>query len=559
MNRGLAFLLVGVLALAGIGLIVWGVWGNGGTPAGPEPATEQPTFTPVMASATPAPTNTTAAAETPTVEVVAPTEAASPTSPAIPTPAEPSALPRLAALMEAAGMGGGSGGSEQLSSQVTLELNVDLPAGPDTLPVYVQAPRELTADLAAVIGQQWGLTAPAVYEPFYMTQGEDLGAARSYQVIDGRLLVGLDGAEVQHYRSAVAPMDLCLALDLLPPAAEAEAVAIAFLQARNLLPADYQVDSSRYAGSGLVSFYQVLEGGWVLSNPCAMVTVDTDGEVVAATLHEYELDSAGDYALISAQEAWELAAGGEPGRRVWYGSFLARPEATCTPRWQRHYETEQAVHLFGPLAELYPADPAGALYVTMNGLVLQGENLADLVADLQARRQATGDSETPFHVWGQVQEQDDVQVLELAGWESVAVEPTLWTGVIRRDGETGTLETEDGQSLTLPGLPADLPDGVLYYVSGGLWDGQLEWTTIQSFVQDEGAPAPQPAAIRALVEQVDLVYYASPLATQSQDFEADFGWRSVQPAWRLSGHTDQGTPFEILVQAVDEPNLQAVP
>ncbi|MEW5956613.1 MAG: LysM peptidoglycan-binding domain-containing protein [Chloroflexota bacterium] len=75
------------------------------------------------------------------------------------------------------------------------------------------------------------------------------------------------------------------------------------------------------------------------------------------------------------------------------------------------------------------------------------------------------------------------------------------------------------------------------------------------------APAPDPASAspssrpgldRLLIEQIELVYYAvrpgdvfHPL-----DLPKDSDLRLVQPVWRFAGHSQDGTAFEVLIQAV---------
>ncbi len=59
---------------------------------------------------------------------------------------------------------------------------------------------------------------------------------------------------------------------------------------------------------------------------------------------------------------------------------------------------------------------------------------------------------------------------------------------------------------------------------------------------------------RAVVEQIELVYYT----LDPQDIEAgeDDTASYVQPVWRFSGHYEDGTFFQILVQALVETYLQ---
>jgi hypothetical protein len=122
--------------------------------------------------------------------------------------------------------------------------------------------------------------------------------------------------------------------------------------------------------------------------------------------------------------------------------------------------------------------------------------------------------------------------------------------------------TDDGLTVELPDLPADLAAGTPVYVSGNLWDGWLEWFIIQEHPADEGwmpTTEPLPAEIQASVEWIELVYLFGSLSNLTPEQYADPDYRSVQPVWRFSGHTDQGQTFEVLVQAVADSYLFALP
>ena len=65
-----------------------------------------------------------------------------------------------------------------------------------------------------------------------------------------------------------------------------------------------------------------------------------------------------------------------------------------------------------------------------------------------------------MQISGQVQEDEHgSRFFLLDGWQLSSYPDVSLSGVIRRQGETVTLESE-GQSLLLPDVPAEVPDGL---------------------------------------------------------------------------------------------------
>ncbi len=485
-----------------------------------------------------------------------------PARPEVTPPAWPAEPPALARLAVQGGLGGSGGSSETPPPAVTYILNATLPEGPAHLAIYAQRPELLTIERAAQAAQQWGLEQAVVYQSLWMTVLEkpDEFSLRWYAAVDGQQQLACEGTERLFYRDGTVPSgDWCRAAGNLPSLEAGVAAATEFLSSRGLLDPASSLDTRGYAANGTLRFQRTLDGR-PLVGADVEVTIGGDGRVAGVTYNRLDLGSLGDYALISAQEAWELVGAADAGGRVWYSSLGAAPQPQCPPRtWQRSYAAGQQADLFGPLGELYAVEPGVSPYVRMNGLRLVGDDLLALVQAYRQLTATTGDSETPIHVWGAVQDGGDELLLQVAGWDcSDWRAGATWSGTVqRRDGQ-GVLVTDDGTELVLPDLPVELADGTRVFVNGVLWNEQIEWWNVQEFVVDGGMPAPQPGATQAVVEQVELIYYASPAYRLAQDVYADFGARAVQPVWRLSGHTDQGVAFEVYVQAVAETQLEAV-
>ena len=351
-----------------------------------------------------------------------------------------------------------------------------------------------------------------------------------------------------------------------PPLDQSVERAAQWLESVGLLETPFQTVATR----DTILFYRILGSGWMVSEPFANVTFSPDGQIRVASYDGFNLDQVGEYPIISAQEAWEILASGQSSGRVWrdlYGNDNPLPWgewgdwARYNPRnWSREYAVGQSVHLFGTMETLYPVGEGDTLHVTMRGLVLSGD-LQPISDAYRALVESTGLADVPIHVWGEVvQGEGECLVLQVEGWQveewpdSALSIPYQWTGTVQR-GERDLLLVNNGRTVPIADLPADLADGTDVFVTGGEVDGTLEWSSIQESLGDGGmpGPVPQPAQIQATVEQVDLVYLIPRANYVPAEF--DWGYRAPQPAYRFSGHTDQGSGFVVYVQAVEDAYL----
>jgi len=572
MNRSLQPYLVGAVALItvfGIGFIVLSQMG---ILAGEADVASSPVAASEVAVRTPAD-----ASPTPTEEQ--PVEGPVATPP--PWPEERPLLPSLA--MQMSGGYGGGGPSDDIPyipPEVTLALDATLPEGPGSRMVYAQAPEMLTRTRVEEEAAQWGLDGEVYASQWQWMATEPTGefVLLGYIVIAPPRELVFSGAETVTYldRSVFRGAEHWYPWGSPPPQEQGIATAEQFLGERGLLQEPYEVTTDYYDRYGEIRFYRILDSGETLVGPFAYVTISPDGRVAQVTYHPFEMGSLGDYPIISAQEAWNMAVAGAPAERLWTNipATPVRDPRLMNPRfWERTYQAGERVDMAGPM-EVWESADSGALYASMNGLVLIGDNLQSLVADYEEVRESSLDTEAPMHVWGQAQDADGYQVVQVEGWEAPTFDPQMgwmmgpdapysWRGTIQVEGDQGTLVTSSlmiaggGRTLQMPDLPSDLPNGAVVYVNGLLLGDILEWRRIQEEVSNGGdIPSPPPATLLATVEQIDLIYYASPLEQLSQEsLYADFGIRSVQPVWRFSGHTDQGAAFEIYVQAVADAYL----
>ncbi len=526
-----------------------------------------PGATPVATAKSPTATRRPTALSSTAVLAIAPRETPSPTVVTVASGANPSAtptasptlasLPRLSALV-----GGGTGGQGRpRPPNIVFDLETELPEAPSRLRVYRRrAPEPLTVQHVREMAGRLGLDGK-VYMPRWMAlaQSTDEVTRRSYVVIDEPRMLFFEGAELFHYwdrQRMPARAGRWYPPESVPPLEQAIQAATSFLEGAGLLEDRYQIAASGDA----IRFLRTIDGRWVLTGPFAVISVWTDGHVGSMQYQHLELIDVGEYPVVSSQEAWEVLCSGEHEGRVWYSWVAGRPSwgewVHANPKfWARAYRAGQRVDLFGAPAVWYPHEPSGSLHVTMNGLVLVGD-LQPLVSAHQALQDSTGDVEVPIHVWGEVQEADEVLELQVEGWGSAMRES--WWGTIRRQDNRGQLATDDGTTLHMPDLPSDLPAGSVVFVEGGRWGSDLEWYIIQVRPEDDmqhppAAPwAGQEDQVTAILERVELVYYVPPLDAIVPELASDPGYDYLQPVWQFAGHMGQDVAFEAWVQAVPE-------
>jgi hypothetical protein len=576
-NRRLVLSLAGAAVLALVLFAALALLNQNGPDSGPAQSTTRQ----VAQAPTSTPASTTLPTHTPLSSATAPTATAAqgtpraaatstetPLPPVLtPTPSEPIVLPPLA-RWQATGYGGGGMG-EPIPVQKTFVLGTALPEGPEQMTLYLQRdPAQVTAADAAEMAARLGVHGP-VYQSLraYLDElaGEpdpDNQPARGYLAVDGAREVMFEYVGIVRYndRNRTSFVDgHWREPGEMPALEQAKQAAEAFLHAhRNAFAGLLEGEFETAASGDTIVFYRVLGGEWPLTEPVARVNIWTDGQVGQVRYWPLELDVLAEVPILSASEAWDILSANQPDERVWQYPYH-RAEAPPWGEWQhqnptfwaRFYVVGQQVHRFGvprawfPIKDMPEGTPGGAPFLAIGDLVLAGDvqSLAEHILDLYVKEEWMY-----VHVWGEVQDTGEVQVLRLEGWEPA--EETYWMGTVHRQGDQATLVTEDGRTIQLPDLPADIADGTQVSVSGGQEDDRLEWHVIQEMSYAEPPPEQRAAETQLTVEQVDLVYLALPPNVLPPERWAELSSRAVQPVWRFRGHSEEGTAFEYYVQAV---------
>jgi hypothetical protein len=554
MNRRLVFSMAGAVALAMILFATLALLSQNKTAVGPDQAAQRPAST-ATSVPTALPTHTSfPPTETPIAaaqKTRPPTETTLPAAAPTPTPMQPVVLPSLARWQEAGYGGGGMG--DALSAKRTYVLGMALPEGPAQMTVYVQhEPAMLTASYAAQMAERLGLLGK-VYQSIGLAAvaSPDDEPSRGYLAVDGAREVAFENSGIVHYidqnRTSFYE-GYWREPEGVPPLVQASSAAKAFLQSAGLLEGEYEIATT----GDMLFFYHVLEGQWPLVEPFAKVYVWIDGQIGQVQYWSLALDAWAEVPILSAQEAWDILRSGQPDGRVWQNPYRS-PEMPPWGEWRhanpgfwaRSYQAGEQAHRFGVPRTWFPTEAGGTPFLAMGDLVLSGDvqGLAEYALQQYAREQWNY-----VHVWGMVEDAGDHAVLRVEGWKPA--EETYWSGTVRRQDGQDLLITDDGRTIRVPDLPEDLVDGAQASISGGQFDDRLEWYVIQEMGYAVPPLDKAVSEVQMAVEQVDLVYLAlQPNVIPPERF-ADLGYRAVQPVWRFRGHSDQGTAFEVYVQAV---------
>ncbi len=419
-----------------------------------------------------------------------------------PIPVQPPALPDLVSAL-GAGYGGSGGGN--LPEGLPLSLATQLPAGPSEVTAYYRLENTpLTLEEASQIAAKWGLE-PKLYMPGWMQSISPDEMERSYIAVDGMQALSIWNGELSYTDLSIFPIYAGHQYPQmgLPPSDQAAVTATQYLTERGILDYPYIVDLSGY-DYGLVNFYRQLDD-LTISFHAASVKINPQGQVGSAWVSREQYQSVGTYPVLSAEKAWDLLVAGQPSDQL---SISYYPTQDGNPQyWGRVYPVGQSVHLFGSPTYWLSADTGAMPHVQLNNLVLAGD-VSGLMEYLQA-------NPGYIHAWGEVQDVDGTRQLQLAGWEPFDEFSGYFDGTVGRTAEGDFLELGDGRRLSLPNLPADVPDGIPLYAEGGLVGDSLEWFILQVHTSDEGQMPPDLSQAQAVIDKVELVYLAPGLSNVS--------------------------------------------
>ncbi len=439
-------------------------------------------------------------------------------------------------------------------AQTTFTLNASLPTEPATAAALRQTPTgELTAEAARQLAQRFGFSGDLYQENSLASGDTAVTRPTIYYTFDGPRTISIDPWSA-NYQDTSAPYDPANPPDF----AAASQTAGQFLESRGLLDFPYIVRPG-FGGDVLVLR---LVNGQPLNQPEIVVGVSPAGTVSYVSYQVMpNLETVGDYPLITAADAWARLQNGVTANNIAYTVYPAAGTAVPNPlstarSWQRPYVPGQTVQLYGWPNAFLPASGSGAARVQLYPYQLAGnEEVINQIAE------AAGQQIMVEGVMG-----DDGRSVTVSNWSPTSQEPLTWQGIVRREGDRVLFDTDDGQTFQLPDPPADLPDGLELFVFA--WNSQpaadgpplLQWERLDEATlpaalaaDDTGGPIDiEPPAYESLtIDTVELAYFVTYLFAEGT---ADGGIPTaptilLQPAWRFAGTLGSGEAVEFYVQA----------
>jgi len=356
-------------------------------------------------------------------------------------------------------------GSIRLFPKVQFTFATVFPTAPDQAVVYQQQLSEpITADLARQAAAQLGVSGELV-----QFTGE--GGGPIYEVHGGGSVVRFLGYADQFVYEVIPNAGLNNPGEF-PPFEQQVTVAEAFLREKGLLEGAYRTEPVQ-TDPGVVRFVQLLDGRPVqngvgesrMGSPLQWidVSVTAEGAVSTVAYSAHHFQPAGEYPILSAQQAWKRFSASPTGGYGMY-AVLSAERASTYRSWVRDYPAGP-VHIYGYAASLQSAEGGEALVqfspYPVTGSV-QGMEMGKFL-----------------HAWGQiVLDEQGHKTFQVEGWELSTLADTYLSGAIQRQGDTASLQSDDGQWLALTDLPADVPDGEKANLRGVILNGALDWSFI---------------------------------------------------------------------------------
>jgi hypothetical protein len=224
------------------------------------------------------------------------------------------------------------------------------------------------------------------------------------------------------------------------------AKAEAFLSRAGLLPETYRATVPK-TYSDQVQFQPTIGEAplWIytLQAPMITVTLDAQGEVSGLAYERVVTQTAGEYPIRSAQEAWQKLLSTETwGVEHIDSTPIQVPE---TEWWSRPYRLGQEITLYNYLAVYNPVSAVDGQRLVLGSYTLQGNTQGMIEANRPGAF---------YQAWGKLV---DPTTFEVSGWQLSPFPDENLEGSLEVEGDKAYLLT-DSERYLLPELPAELAD-----------------------------------------------------------------------------------------------------
>jgi LysM repeat protein len=209
------------------------------------------------------------------------------------------------------------------------------------------------------------------------------------------------------------------------------------------------------------------------------VKLDSEGQVIFAQAYLIDIQLAGSYGIISAEEAFQqiLAQNVQIGLQEGVRSGGTLKEQF----WQRSYPENEIITIYGRASSFPSVETGKPPFISIGDHTATG-NTAGL---------ENAGSEI-VEASGQFQVENEIRTFFVESWSISNAMETSIMGTLRKDGENAILTSfDDNTEYLIENAPTDVPVGIQapeeqFNVSGVLDNGQLVWSSIQYFPAGSG-------------------------------------------------------------------------
>jgi LysM repeat protein len=353
---------------------------------------------------------------------------------------------------------------------IKLYLNAPLPDAPAEANVYqVQPAQPTTLESTVALAAQFGMSGDVYETPSLTGDGES-----DFIVVDvnQRLLVG--SSLFYSYYPDYARWIASAVNAQLPEQTTAEEMIAAFLTSHGF---DF---SYKVVPSGFFNGYYALPltpDGFTVQHEhfslAGMLFRFDNDDILAVEANLADYTPLQNFGIIPAEAAFQKVL--DPN--IVYGIREGMHSATMpVETWDRPRPENQTITVWGWISSLKSIN-GGSPLVTFDGFRATG-NITDIP-------EATPN--TYVEAIGQFQTIDGRKTFDVESWQVYNGYEEGLQGTIQREGDRITLTTIDGNILTLPDIPANLPLPVENAFVLGVTQGEVfEWKSIDTRMQGGG-------------------------------------------------------------------------
>jgi LysM repeat protein len=354
---------------------------------------------------------------------------------------------------------------------IKLYLNAALPDVPDQASVFLVQPEEpATLDSVRALAEQFGMNGN-IYETPSETGNSD---APNFLVVDGNQRLQVRSNLYFSYYPDYARWTANSIFGQFPDQGAAEEAIGTFLRSHGfdfaykvelsemyggyyalpLTPDGFAIQHEHFKFAGLMFRFDNTGIIAVEANLADYTPVENDGIISAETALQKILDPNTTYGIQEGMHAGN----------------------NSVQTWNRPRPENQTITVWGWISSVKSAE-GGTPLVTFDGYQASG-NLAGL---------AESTPNTFIEATGQFQNVDGVKTFNIESWQVYDGYEDGLQGTIQRDGDQVTIATADGNTLTLPDVPADLPLPLENAFVLGITHGDVfEWKSVDTRMQGGG-------------------------------------------------------------------------